>query len=158
MAPAPLDPSRIDPEGLPWMPFVPYSDRVSVKLYRADPVSGAIIAVLRAPPGCELPRCHHAGTLTIYTVQGRWKYREYDWVAGPGSVVIEHPTAQHTPQTLSDGTDDVILFIQVQGEILMQDESGEVIGTESWRTALDRYLEYCRDQGLEPRDITGREP
>ena len=43
------------------------------------------------------------------TVQGRWKYLEHNWVAGPGSVVIETSTSRHTPQALADGTDDVII-------------------------------------------------
>jgi len=51
------------------MPFAPYSDLVSVKLFKADPVRGEVISVLRAPPGVELPRFHHSGTATIYTVQ-----------------------------------------------------------------------------------------
>ncbi len=155
MTSEPIDTSCITDDSIPWMPFLPYSDLVSVKLYRADPVRGEVISVLRAPPGVELPRLHHAGTTTIYTVQGRWKYREHDWVAGPGSVVIEHPASQHTPQSLPDGTDDVIMFMVTQGELLMLDEEGKVVGTENWRTAVDRYLAYCRANGLEPRDLTG---
>lgn len=155
MARAPIDTSCIADDNVPWMPFVPHSELVSVKLYRADPLRGEVISVLRAPPGVQLPRCQHAGTTTIYTVQGRWKYREHDWVAGPGSVVIEHPAARSTPQALPDGTDDVIMFVVTQGELLLLDEAGEVVGTENWRTAVERYVEYCRANGLEPRDVTG---
>ena len=150
-----IDTSIISDDTLPWMPFLPYSELVSVKLYRADPVRGEVISVLRAPPGVELPRFHHSGTTTIYTVQGRWKYREHDWVAGPGSVVIETAATEHTRQSLADGTDDVILFTVTQGELLLLDEAGRVVGTENWRTAVDRYLGYCREHGLEPRDVTG---
>ena len=89
----PIDTSCIADESLPWMPFVPYSELVSVKLYRADPARGETITVYRAPPGARLPCCRHSGTTTIFTVQGRWKYRELDWVAGPGSVVIEQAVA-----------------------------------------------------------------
>ena len=154
----PIDTSCIADETIPWMPFVPYSDLVSVKLYRADPARGEVISVVRAPPGVQLPRFHHAGTTTIYTVQGRWKYREHDWVAGPSSVVIEHPASQHTPQVLPDGTDDVIMFMVTQGELLVLDDQGKVVGSENWRTAIDRYLDYCAANGLEPRDVTGRAP
>ena len=150
-----IDTRCITDDSLPWMPFVPYSDLVSVKLYRADPVRGEVISVLRAPPGAELPRYHQSGTTTIYTVQGRWKCREHDWVAGPGSVVIETAASEHTPQALADGTDDVVMFTVTQGELLLLDDEGKVVGTENWRTAVDRYLEYCRANGLEPRDVTG---
>jgi quercetin dioxygenase-like cupin family protein len=155
MASRSIDTSIVNDETLPWMPFLPYSDLVSVKLYRADPVRGEVISVLRAPPGTELPRFHGSGTATIYTVQGRWKYREHDWVAGPGSVVIETAATEHTRQALADGTDDVVLFTVTQGELLLLDDEGRVVGTENWRTAVDRYLDYCRDHGLEPRDVTG---
>jgi hypothetical protein len=155
MARAPIDTSCIADDNVPWMPFAPYSDLVSVKLYRADPLRGEVVSVVRAPPGVQLPRCQHGGTTTIYTVQGRWKYREHDWVAGPGSVVIEHPAARNTPQALPDGTDDVIMFVVTQGELLLLDEAGGIVGKENWRTAVDRYVEYCRENGLEPRDVTG---
>ena len=54
------------------------------------------------------------------------------------------------------GTDDAILFAVTQGDLLMLGDDGRIVGTENWRTALDRYLEHCRDNGLEPRDVTGR--
>lgn len=149
-----IDTRCIDDDSLPWMPFVPYSDLVSVKLYKADPVRGEVISVFRTPPGVELPRCHHSGSTTIYTVQGRWKYREHDWVAGPGSVVIENAASTNTPQSLADGTDDVIIFTVTQGELLVLDEEGRIVGTENWRTAVSRYLDYCQAHGLEPRDVT----
>jgi quercetin dioxygenase-like cupin family protein len=151
----PIDTSCIADESLPWMPFVPYSELVSVKLYRADPVRGETIIVYRAPPGARLPCCRHSGTTTIFTVQGRWKYRELDWVAGPGSVVIERPASQHTAEVLADGTDDAILFAVTQGDLLMLGDDGRIVGTENWRTAVDRYVEYCRTIGIEPRDVTG---
>lgn len=151
-----IETSCIADDSLPWMPFLPYSDLVSVKLFRVDPVRGEVISVLRAAPGVELPRYRHAGSATIYTVQGRWKYREHDWVAGPGSVVIETADSRHTPQALPDGTDDVILFIVASGEQLMLDNEGRVVATENWRTAVERYLDYCRDNDIEPRDVTGR--
>jgi 2,4'-dihydroxyacetophenone dioxygenase len=151
-----IETSCIADDSLPWMPFLPYSDLVSVKLFRVDPVRGEVISVLRAAPGVELPRYRHAGSSTIYTVQGRWKYREHDWVAGPGSVVIETADSRHTPQALPDGTDDVILFIVTSGEQLMLDTEGRVVATENWRTAVERYLDYCRDNDIEPQDVTGR--
>jgi hypothetical protein len=69
--------------------------------------------------------------------------------------VIEHPASRHTPQALPDGTDDVIMFIVTQGELLLLDDEDNVVGTENWRTAVDRYMEYCRTNGIEPRDVTG---
>mgnify|MGYP003556536350 CR=1 FL=1 len=146
-------PCSVD-ESLPWTPFAPHSELVSVKLYAADPARDEVILLLRAPPGVELPAHRSTGQTTIYTLQGRWRYREHDWVAGPGSVVIEPAGVPHSPQVLSDGTDDVILFIVADGDLLLLDAGGQVVGTENSRTAVARYLEYCRANDLQPRDLT----
>jgi hypothetical protein len=69
-------------------------------------------------------------------------------------VVIETAASTQTPQSLADGTDDVILFTVTQGELLVLDDDGRIVGTENWRTAVGRYLDYCREHGLEPRDVT----
>jgi quercetin dioxygenase-like cupin family protein len=139
---------------LPWLPLAPYAALAAVKLLSADAVRGELILVLRAPPGIELPRHRISGSTTIYTVQGRWKYREHDWVAGPGSLVIEPDSVPHTPQTLGDGTDDVVVFLFVAGDMLLLDAADRVTGIENWRSAVGRYLEYCGANGIEPRDIT----
>jgi len=141
-------------EMVPWMPFTPYSDLVHVKVFKADPVRGEVISLLRSPPGTELPKHHHSGTVIVYTVQGRWKYLEHDWVAGPGSVVFETASTRHTPLSLADGTEDVITLNIVSGELLFLDANDQVVATENWRTAVERYLAYCRGQGIAHRDIT----
>ncbi len=141
-------------ESLPWLPFSPHSELVSVKLYGADPARGEVVLLLRAPPGVEMPPHRSTGPTTIYTLQGRWKYREHDWVAGPGSVVLEPAGTRHTPLVLADGTDDTILFVVTVGDLQLLDANGQVIGTEDWQSAVERYLAYCRDNGITPRDLT----
>jgi 2,4'-dihydroxyacetophenone dioxygenase len=37
---------------------------------------------MKAPLDVQLPRHHHTGTVMVYTVEGKWKYAEHDWVAG----------------------------------------------------------------------------
>ncbi|HEX9208209.1 MAG TPA: 2,4'-dihydroxyacetophenone dioxygenase family protein [Steroidobacteraceae bacterium] len=149
-----VDTRCIADDSLPWLPLAPYAELASVKLLSADPVRGELILVLRAPPGIELPRHRTSGSTTIYTVQGRWKYREHDWVAGPGSLVIEPASAVHTAQMLGDGTDDVVAFLLVAGDMQLLDAENHVTGIESWRSAVSRYLEYCSTHGIEPRDVT----
>lgn len=143
-------------QSLPWLTFTPHSERVSVKLYVADPARGEVVLLMRAPPGVELPPHRSTGPTTIYTLQGRWKYREHDWVAGPGSVVLEPAGARHTPRTLADGTDDAILFVVANGDLQLLDGDDRVVGIENWHSAIDRYLAYCRANDLVPRDLTTR--
>src|SRR5262249_1131035 len=103
-----IDTGCIDDESMPWMPFAPYSDTVTVKYFKADPVRGKVISLPKAPPGTTLPRPHHTGTVIVYTVQGRWKYIEHDWVAGPKSVVFETAASEHTPLAMPDSKEDII--------------------------------------------------
>ncbi len=149
-----VDTRCVTDDSLPWLPLTPQADLVSVKLLSADPVRGEFIMVLRAPPGIELPRHRTSAATTIYTVQGRWKYREHDWIVGPGSLVIESASACHTPQILADGTDDAILFVLVGGDLQLLDAEDRIVGVENWRTAVNRYLTYCRAHDLPPRNVT----
>jgi hypothetical protein len=142
-------------EQRPWMPLVPYSGLASVKLYRVDPERDEFITVLRAPPGVELPPCEGSGPTIIYTLQGRWKFREEDRVAGPGSLVTEGGTSPRTLSVLADGTDDAILVTVSTGQRRFVDAAGEFLGVEDWHSAVARYLGYCRERGIGPPPVAG---
>jgi 2,4'-dihydroxyacetophenone dioxygenase len=137
----------------PWVPFAPYSEQVMLKYFKIDPVQGEVIAMVKAPPASILPRHHHTGTVIVYTVQGAWKYREHDWIARPGSLVYETASSRHMPEALP-GEEDVIAFNIVKGELVYLDEAGNSIAVETWRTAMERYLNHCKASGLTPRDLT----
>jgi 2,4'-dihydroxyacetophenone dioxygenase len=107
---------------------------VHIKYFKIDPVQGEVVVLLKAPAGAELPRHHHTGTVIVYTVQGAWKYKEHNWIARAGSVVYETASSRHTPEALP-GDEDVIAF-------------------ETWRTAVDRYVNYCKSVGPKPRDLS----
>jgi hypothetical protein len=134
----------------PWVPFVPYTELAWVKLYRVDPDHGEFITVLRAAPGVELPPCASSGPTTIYTLQGRWKYREADWIAGPGSLVTEGATTRRTLLVLADGTDDAILVMVSTGQRRFVDRAGNLVGAEDWHSAAERHLGHCRERGIGP--------
>jgi len=136
----------IPDDGSPWLPFAPYSELVMLKILAVDPARGRVVCLMRAPPGTELPPRRTTGSTLIYTLQGRWKYREHDWVAGPGSVVSETSGDSLTAQALPDGTDDVMVMVIAEGEQQLLDENGQVAGVENWRTALDRYAKDAIDR------------
>lgn len=71
----------IDVDALPWVPFLPYSDQLHLKLIKLNPINGEWTSLLRVPAGMEMPKHHHAGTVHVYTIQGKWRYKEHDWVA-----------------------------------------------------------------------------
>ncbi len=149
-----INTSCMDDEAYPWMPYAPYSQVVKVKYFKADPVRGEILAMIKAPPGISLPTHHHTGTVIVYTVQGRWRYLEHDWIAGPGSCVFETASSRHTPLAIPGEMEDVLTFNVIQGELHYLDDKGTTTAVENWKTSINRYLAYCKAHNLAPRDIT----
>jgi 2,4'-dihydroxyacetophenone dioxygenase len=142
----------IDDASIPWVPFSPYSSEVLLKYFKLDPIHGETITLLKALAGTQMPKHHHTGTVIVYTLKGRWKYAEHDWVAGPGSVVFETAGSSHTPVAV-DGEEIIALNI-VQGDLLYLNESDQVIAIENWKTGMERYLAYCEANRLVPKDLT----
>ncbi|WP_434033105.1 2,4'-dihydroxyacetophenone dioxygenase family protein [Cupriavidus sp. a3] len=151
-----VDTAVIDGESLPWVPFTPYSEDVLLKYFKLDPVRGEWIVRMKAPIGMQLPKHHHTGTVIVYTIEGQWKYKEHDWVAGPGSVVYETAASTHTPEVVStESTDSYVeTLVIVTGDLVFVDENDKVMAIENWKTAMQRYLAYCEKHDIEPKDLT----
>jgi hypothetical protein len=151
-----VDTAVIDGESLPWVPFTPYADNVFLKYFKLDPIRGEVIVLMKAPMNMQLPKHHHSGTVVVYTIEGKWKYKEHDWVAGPGSVVYETAASTHTPEVVSTegGEGYVLTLVIVTGDLVFVDENDKVMAIENWKTAMQRYLAYCEKHGIEPRDLS----
>jgi 2,4'-dihydroxyacetophenone dioxygenase len=151
-----IETAVIDGETLPWVPLTPYAEDILLKYFKLDPIRGEWMLLMKSPVGAQLPRHHHTGTVVVYTLEGKWRYKEHDWVAGPGSLVYETAASSHTPEFLSaEGGDGyVVTLIQVVGDLLFVDENDNVLAIENWKTGLQRYLAYCEQHGLTPKDLT----
>ena len=150
-----VDTAVIDGESLPWVPFTPYADNVLLKYFKLDPIRGEWIVLMKVPAGAQLPKHHHTGTVMVYTIEGKWKYEEHDWVAGPGSIVYETAASTHTFEVVAAGESGyVTTLVQVTGELLFLDENGNIVASENWKTSLNRYLAYCKQHFIEPQDLT----
>lgn len=147
-----IDTALIDVESLPWMPFVPYADNIFLKLIKVDPIRGEWIVLLKVPGGVELPMHHHSGTVMVWTIQGKWKYHEHDWIGTPGSFVYETAGTRHTPVALGD-EESVTLDI-VQGDLIFVTPEGAVLAIENWKSMMERYLNFCKKEGIEPVDVS----
>lgn len=55
------------------------------------------------------------------------------------------------------GDEDVITFNIVAGELLYLDEKDNLIAVENWKTSMDRYLNYCKANGIAPKDLSAFE-
>src|SRR5262245_31225854 len=73
-------------EALPWAEIQPGFE---IKLLRIGEGSGTYTVVTRLAPGVSVPTHRHHGPVHAWTVAGRWRYREYDWVAQAGDYVFE---------------------------------------------------------------------
>lgn len=141
-----------DVDALPWIPFLPYSEELKLKIIRLNPVTGEWVSLLRVPAGMEMPKHYHSGTVHVYTLAGSWGYKEHDWTAGPGSFVFETAASAHTP--VAQPGEDVVTLNIVMGDWNIVDENDAVLAVENWRSMLKRYAEYCAANGIAPADLT----
>jgi 2,4'-dihydroxyacetophenone dioxygenase len=151
MNPKTIGAHHLSGEALPWVPFVPVSDRIEFKYFKIDPVRGDIYALMRVPPreGAHIHR--HTGTVVVYTITGAWKYDQHKWISCAGDFVFETADSSHSFTGMSD--EETLAFVIVQGELQFLDDKGNVAYVENWRRALDRYVTFCNAKGIGPRDL-----
>lgn len=142
----------IEDESVPWMPFTPHAPRVMVKVFKVDSIRGDMVLLMRAPVGAGLPRHQHSSTAIVYTIAGRWKYLEHDWIAGPGSLVYPTAASSHIRQVV--GAEDALTLNLFSGDLAFLGPAGQVLAIENWRSMLQRYLDHCHRASIAPRDIT----
>jgi 2,4'-dihydroxyacetophenone dioxygenase len=131
------------------LPWVPQSDRVEFRPVRFDFTTGRWANLLRVEGGGVLNRHRHGGEVSAFVLDGSWYYRERDWVARPGTFVWEPPGDVHT---LVSEEGMVTLFV-IEGPIVYLNEDGSVDYEDNVFSKYERYLGYCREHGIEPRDL-----
>ena len=77
----------------PWVPFRP---NVFIRHLAFDVRTNMYANVLWVKSGGMLGRHRHRGRVFGYTLEGSWRYLEYEWVSSAGSYVQESPGAIHT--------------------------------------------------------------
>src|SRR6266540_3230032 len=78
---------------------------IHIQPLRLDPERGEWVFLATMAPGCELPLHYHTGPAQVWTIQGRWMYREYpDQPQIAGSYLYEPGGSVHTFYTPEDGT------------------------------------------------------
>ena len=145
----------IDDESVPWLPMSPQVAGVSVKYFRLDPLRGETVALLRAAAGARLPRQRQTGPVIVYTLAGRWKLLEDDWIAGPGSVVVLPAAKAHSACVLDKG-EDALVFTIANGERMTLGQDDTPLRIHSCTTELRRYLAWCRRSRVVPCDLANR--
>src|ERR1039458_1718722 len=127
-----------EPDG-PWIPGEPGTFN---KFLSFDLNQNSFAVLLKCEPGSGIKRHFHAGTVVGYTVQGSWKYDEYDWIATPGSFVYEPAGEAHTLRIV--GNETMMTFFHVLGPHMTLDEAGKQIGYVDAFTLLEFCRQYCQ--------------
>src|ERR1700746_591205 len=90
--------------------WVPQSPTVAFRPLVLNVVQGYYINILRVRSSGVLSRHRHSGPVHAFTLRGRWRYLEHDWVASPGDYAFEPPGETHTLVVPDDGEERAPLF------------------------------------------------
>ena len=125
-------------------PWVPFKGNSAIRHLAFDVRTNMYANVLWVKQGGMLGRHRHRGRVFGYTVEGSWRYLEYDWVARAGSYVQESPGATHT--LVSDEGMKTIFWLN--GSLEFFDEKDHLLETLDVFWFVDHYLTYCREHSI----------
>jgi 2,4'-dihydroxyacetophenone dioxygenase len=125
-------------------PWVPFKENSFIRHLAFDVRNNMYANVLWVTKGGMLGRHRHRGRVFGYTVEGSWRYLEYDWIARPGSYVQESPGATHT--LVSDEGMKTVFWLN--GSLEFYDDSDRLLETLDVFWFIDHYVSYCRERGI----------
>ncbi|MBI1881335.1 MAG: 2,4'-dihydroxyacetophenone dioxygenase family protein [Chloroflexi bacterium] len=144
-----LPDQAIDSDKIPW---VPQGERAWFKPLRFDLVNGRWINLLKVAGGGKVNRHRHSGGQVLgYVIEGSWHYLERTWVARPGTLIYEPPGDIHT--LVVDGTEGMQTLFILEGVIQYLDDEDNIIYQDDVFTKMERYLNFCKAQNIEPLDL-----
>lgn len=136
------------------IPWVPQGDRVWFKPLRFDLANGRWVNLLKVTGGGKVNRHRHSGGQVLgFCIQGNWHYLERQWAARPGTFVYEPPGDIHTLVVDGDEHAEMQTLFILEGVIQYLDDDDNVVYQDDVFTKLERYLHYCREQGITPLDL-----
>lgn len=135
--------------------WVPYAPGVWFQPCCFNVTSGGFSLVLKALPGARVGTHYHIGTVHGYTIRGRWRYLEHDWIATAGTFIHEPAGEAHTLVVPDDSSEPAVIFFVVEGGLIYLDkpDNGSFAAYEDGFTALELTRKYYRDAGLDARAL-----
>ena len=102
---------------------------IHIQPLRLDPERGEWVFLATLAPGCELPLHYHTGPAQVWTIKGRWLYREYpDQPQTAGSYLYEPGGSVHTFYCPKDNTEDTVALAWIEGAQVSFNEDGTFYG------------------------------
>jgi 2,4'-dihydroxyacetophenone dioxygenase len=135
--------------------WVPYADGVWFQPCHFNVTSGGFSGVLKGLPGAKLGTHYHVSTVRGYTLRGRWRYLEHDWIAQPGTFIYEAAGEAHTLVIADDSPEPALILFMVEGGLIYLDKAvnGSPAAYEDGFTLLELARNYYRQAGLDPRQL-----
>jgi hypothetical protein len=131
--------------------WIPYGEGVWFQACHFNVSAGGFAEVLKILPGKQLSSHYHTSTVHGFTLQGKWRYLEHEWIATPGSFIWEPPGEMHTLVVPEDSPEPMMTFFVISGGIIYTDpETGAFAGYDDGFTMLKRAREYYQEAGLDP--------
>ena len=125
-------------------PYVPFAPNVFIRHLAFDVTNNYYVNILWCTKGGMLGRHRHRGAVSACTLEGSWRYLEYDWVARPGSYVRESPGVTHT--LVSDEGMKTMFFLN--GSLEFYDDNDKLLDTLDVFWFINHYVNHCREHGL----------
>jgi 2,4'-dihydroxyacetophenone dioxygenase len=98
---------------------------IHIQPLRLDLERGEWVFLATLAPGCELPLHYHTGPAQVWTIQGRWEYREYPGQPQTaGTYLYEPGGSTHTFFCPEDNTEDTIALAWIEGAQVSFNEDG----------------------------------
>ena len=145
-----LPDQAIQSDELPW---VPQGERVWFKPLRFDLATGRWINLLKVEGSGRVNRHRHTGGQVMgFCIKGSWHYVEREWVARPGTLVYEPPGDIHT-LVVDEGVEEMQTLFILEGTVQYIDDDDNLIYQDDVFSKMERYLRFCEEQGIEPRDL-----
>lgn len=130
--------------------WVPYADGVWFQPCHFNVTTGGFSLVLKGLPGSKIGTHYHVGTVHGYTMRGRWRYLEHDWIAKPGTFIYEPAGEAHTLVITEDSPEPMVTLFIVGGGLIYLDKAvdGSFAAYEDGFSVLDLCRKHYRQTGL----------
>lgn len=127
-------------------PYVPFVPNVFIRHLAFDVRNNYYVNILWVKQGGILGRHKHRGVVTACTMEGSWRYLEYDWIGRPGSYVRESPGATHT--LVCDDPNGMKTMFFLNGSLEFYDDNDILTETLDVFWFINHYVSYCRQNGI----------